>query len=167
MLSVLFVFKVLFGAWYSFQYVIQGIHLVSALATVISIWIIDRVGRRTILICSIGISVLALFGLIYALPHESDTPHAMSFVCIIISIVCFAIGLGPIPFLYTAEVFPQNARSTAMALTTLVNWLAGLLVTTIFPLLAPIIDLYVFAVVLVFSFIFLIYKVCFFFNFKH
>jgi hypothetical protein len=49
----------------------------------------------------------------------------LSIVCIIIFVICFAVGLGPIPFIYTAEVFRQNTRSSAMAISLLVNWSSG------------------------------------------
>ena len=68
----------------------------------------------------------------------------MSIVCIMLFVVCFAIGLGPIPFIYTAECFRQNARSSAMALSTLFNWSAGLLLTLGFPFLLDAIQQYVF-----------------------
>ena len=32
---------------------------------------------------------------------------------------------GPIPFIYSAEVFPQNARSSAMAICIFTNWASG------------------------------------------
>jgi MFS family permease len=126
--------------------------------------LIDRVGRRPLLIFPIAIIILDFAALIFFLARKDDNPiyPYMSTACIFIFIVCFAIGLGPIPFLYTAEVFPQNARSTAMALTTLVNWLSGLLLTIIFPLLTPIIDHYVFVVfgtTMVFTLFVLFFKV--------
>jgi MFS family permease len=74
----------------------------------------------------------------------------LSILAIMIFIMCFALGLGPIPFLYTAECFPQSARSSAMSLAVLVNWLSGLLLTIAFPFLHNFIQQYVF---LVFTFI--------------
>jgi hypothetical protein len=80
-------------------------------------------------------------------------------------IVCFAIGLGPIPFIYTAECFRQNARSSAMALSSFTNWSAGLLLTLIFPFLLNLIGPYVFvifAAVIGLAVLTIISKVCFF-----
>jgi MFS family permease len=121
------------------------------------------VGRRPLLIYPIALIVLDFAALIFFLARKDDNPiyPYMSIACILIFIVCFAIGLGPIPFLYTAEVFPQQARSTAMAITTLVNWLSGLLLTIIFPILMPIISQYVFIVfgcVMTFTWIVLFFK---------
>lgn len=77
-------------------------------------------------------------------------------------VVSFAIGLGPIPFIYTAECFRQNARSSAMALSTLMNWTAGLVLTLIFPFMLALIQQYVFCVfagVIAFALIMIISKV--------
>lgn len=70
----------------------------------------------------------------------------MSIVCIMLFVVSFAIGLGPIPFIYTAECFRQNARSSAMALSTLFNWTAGLVLTLLFPFMLELVQQYVFVI---------------------
>jgi uncharacterized protein YacL len=61
-------------------------------------------------------------------------------------VVSFAIGLGPIPFIYTAECFRQNTRSSAMALSTLFNWTAGLVLTLLFPFMLQLVQQYVFVI---------------------
>ena len=64
----------------------------------------------------------------------------MVFIC------CFAIGLGPIPFIYVAECFRQDARSTALAVCMLVNWFANTILTLTFPYLANLLKNNVFIV---------------------
>ncbi len=64
-------------------------------------------------------------------------------------IVCFAVGLGPVPFIYAAECFRQSERSSAMAVCMFVNWLASLLLTIAFPFLQAALKEYVFVVFLV------------------
>ena len=51
--------------------------------------------------------------------------------------------------LVSAEVFPQNARSSAMALVTLVNWILALVLTLGFPFFVKTIGQYVFLVFVV------------------
>lgn len=70
----------------------------------------------------------------------------LSIVCIILFIIAFSIGFGPIPYLYTAECFRQNARSSAMALSTFLNWVAGLLLIFAFPFVLEAIEQYVFCI---------------------
>lgn len=60
--------------------------------------------------------------------------------------MCFAVGLGPIPFLYVAECFRQDARSAALAICMFTNWVANLVLTLTFPYLALILKTYVFLV---------------------
>jgi SP family facilitated glucose transporter-like MFS transporter 1 len=151
------------------QYAILGTGVINVLVTIFCIPLIDRVGRRPLLIIPIAVIIVDFAALIFFLAMKDANkifPY-LSIACILLFIVCFAVGLGPIPFLYTAEVFPQNARSTAMAVTTLVNWLSGLLLTIIFPLLLPLINQYVFVVfgaVMAFTWLVLFFKVSFFKN---
>lgn len=70
----------------------------------------------------------------------------LSIVCIIVFIMCFAVGLGPIPFLYVAECFRQDARSAALAICMFANWVANLILTLTFPYLAKLLTNYVFLV---------------------
>ena len=70
----------------------------------------------------------------------------MSIVCIIFFIVCYTIGLGPIPFIYVAECFKPNAKSAGLAVCILVNWFANLLVAISFEYLARLLNDYVFLV---------------------
>jgi hypothetical protein len=70
----------------------------------------------------------------------------MSIVCIVVFIMCFAVGLGPIPFIYVAECFKQDARGAALAICMLSNWVANLLLTLAFEYLAKVLTDYVFIV---------------------
>ena len=54
--------------------------------------------------------------------------------------------LGPIPFIYVAECFRQDARSAALAICMFVNWLANLILTLTFPYLAEAFQTYVFVI---------------------
>jgi hypothetical protein len=73
----------------------------------------------------------------------------LSIACIVIFIICFAVGLGPIPFIYTAECFRQHERSSAMAVCVTTNWLSALLLTLLFPLLETMLKKFVFIVFLI------------------
>lgn len=87
-----------------------------------------------------------LIELVVKLKGNSPILSYMSIVCIMLFVVSFAIGLGPIPFIYTAECFRQNARSSAMALSTLFNWTAGLVLTLLFPFMLELVQQYVFVI---------------------
>ncbi|POM75548.1 Solute carrier family, facilitated glucose transporter [Phytophthora palmivora] len=95
--------------------------------------LMDTAGRRPLLIYSaIGMifsSVVLTLGLMNALPFASmaSVGGVMCFVWF------FEIGLGPIPWLIVAEMFPAKPRPTAMSIATMVNWSCSFLVGLMFP----------------------------------
>ncbi|RNA44261.1 solute carrier family facilitated glucose transporter member 3, partial [Brachionus plicatilis] len=87
---------------------------------------------------------------------------SLSIVCIMVFIVCFAVGLGPIPFIYAAECFGQDARGAALAICMFTNWVANLLLTLLFPTMAKILGenvFLVFGVIVLLSLVVIIKKV--------
>ena len=84
--------------------------------------------------------------IVKTLKETSELFSYLGIVCIMIFIMCFAVGLGPIPFLYTAEVFPQSARGAAMSIAVVSNWLSCLLITLTFPFLHSFLNHYVFCI---------------------
>jgi hypothetical protein len=70
----------------------------------------------------------------------------LALVLVLLFLMCFAIGLGPIPYLYAAEVFPHSAKSSAMSLCILMNGLSSVMITILFPTLHDLLDCYVYLV---------------------
>jgi len=70
----------------------------------------------------------------------------ISVVCFIVSVICFAMGLGPIPFLFVAESFPQSAKSSALSICMLINWFCNFVLTFTFPFVEGLIGQYVFLI---------------------
>lgn len=60
------------------------------------------------------------------------------------------MALSPIPVPYATECFRQNSRGTALAVTNVLSWVSGLLVTLFFPILQNIMNQYVFLVFVAF-----------------
>ena len=122
--------------------------MVNVIATIICVPIIDSLGRKPLLIYPMIFMIIDFVCLIICLTFK-ESIKALSYltvVCIILFVVSFAVGLGPIPFIYTAECFRQNARSSAMALSTFMNWSAGLVLTLIFPFMLELVQQYVFCI---------------------
>ncbi|CAI5734278.1 unnamed protein product [Hyaloperonospora brassicae] len=109
------------------------VYTVNVLATGVALVLMDTAGRRPLLIYSasgmIVSSVVLTLGLMDALPFASmvSVGGVMCFVWF------FEIGLGPIPWLIVAEMFPAKPRPTAMSIATMVNWLCSFLVGLMFP----------------------------------
>jgi len=103
---------------------------------------IDVFGRKTMAmfgICGIifGCALIAFsFTSSAALNAINQLTGANSGILAIIGIlifrVSFSLSLGPIPYVVSSEVFPKDARSSGVALATLVQWLCNVLVTFTF-----------------------------------
>ncbi|RLN67421.1 hypothetical protein BBJ28_00022775 [Nothophytophthora sp. Chile5] len=109
------------------------VYVVNVLSTIVALMLMDSAGRRPLLIWSlVGMilsSVVLTLGLMKMLPLASifSVGGVMSFVWF------FEIGLGPIPWLIAAEMFPPKSRTTATSIATMVNWLGLFIIGIVFP----------------------------------
>lgn len=109
------------------------IGLVNLAATFIAILLIDRAGRRALLLIGNAIQVIALVavGVIYS--RNAHGSALLGFV--VLYIAAFAMAMGPIPWVVCSEIFPAKLRGRAMSIATLFIWAGCLLVAETFPLL--------------------------------
>jgi len=105
------------------------ISIVNTIMTIVSAGLIEKAGRRKLLLLSISsMSVTsALLGL--GITHSIAMLSAFSIVAYVAT---FAIGLGPIPFLITPEVVDTRAVATAGGLGLAVNWIVNFIVAAAF-----------------------------------
>ena len=111
--------------------VITGV--VMCLFTVVAIFTVDRIGRRQLMLigCS-GLSILyVVLGLLYY-HHQKGLPMLL---LVVGAIACYAMTLAPVTWVILAEIFPNDIRSKAMAISTSALWAACFLLTYTFPLL--------------------------------
>lgn len=117
------------------------IGVVNVVMTVIAIRIIDRVGRKPMLLGGVtGMtgSLLVLGISLSVLPtphHPSDTAAIITLVCLGTFIASFAATWGPVVWVMIPEVLPLNVRGTAMGVAVFCNWAANFLVSQTFPTL--------------------------------
>jgi sugar porter (SP) family MFS transporter len=108
------------------------IGVVNVLATIVAIFLVDRLGRRVLLLGGSGIMVVALvmLGMIFA----RNTGHigGLTLVALIIYILAFAISFGPVFWLMSAEIFPTRVRAAGASISSFANWTANLLVSITF-----------------------------------
>jgi len=115
----------------------QGIYIgvVFVVFTLVALPLIDRWGRRKLLLLglagmSLSLSVLSkFFQNIYAL---TDQQHWIALAAILVYIACFAFSLGPVMWLMIAEIFPVRIRGLGSSLATAVNWGANMIVALTF-----------------------------------
>jgi SP family arabinose:H+ symporter-like MFS transporter len=123
------------------------IGLVNMLFTFVAIFVIDRGGRKPLLMWGIAGSALALLlaGILFAF---SITNGGAIMTCIIVFIACYAFSFGPVQWVVISEIFPTNIRSEAVAISTMALWIANWMVGQFFPILNqwPAVPFFVFAV---------------------
>jgi sugar porter (SP) family MFS transporter len=115
-----------------------GVGVVNVLATFIAMGLVDRSGRKPLLVAGVTgmIAALAILGLAF---RESTAGGgalgAITVLCLTIYIVFFAFSLGPIVWLMISEIFPYRIRAQAIAVSTAANWGANFLVSLTFPIM--------------------------------
>jgi MFS transporter, SP family, arabinose:H+ symporter len=101
-----------------------------SLAVASGLWLIDRLGRRTLLyigsfgyLISLGLTAWAFFT-----RHFAIVP-----ICIFAFIAAHAVGQGTVIWVLISEVFPNRHRAERQALGSFTHWIFAALLTTVFP----------------------------------
>lgn len=105
----------------------------NVLASVVGVWVVDRLGRRKLLFMGfIGVIVcLTVLGAAYK-GFFGPNIHWLSLAAVLGFIVFFAIGLGGAPYIIMSELFPLTHRSAGMATASCANWGFNMLVSATF-----------------------------------
>jgi sugar porter (SP) family MFS transporter len=92
--------------------------------TIVAILLLDRLGRRFFLITGTSILTVALIvlGVFFASTSLQQNVGWLALVALLVYIMGFAIGLGPVFWLMISEIFPLQMRGPAMAVCTMFNW---------------------------------------------
>lgn len=92
--------------------------------TIVAVLLLDKLGRRALLLAgTVGLTVaLVGLGLFFQVPSIKAHAGWLALVSLIVYIASFAIGLGPVFWLMISEIFPLKIRSAAMATCTVANW---------------------------------------------
>ncbi len=98
--------------------------VMNVVMTIVALCLIDRVGRRPLLLWGTSAMVVGLFvlGLDWFFP-DNPFKGAVAIASLVVYIAGFAIGLGPIAWLLIAEFYPLKVRGTAMSWSVFVNWI--------------------------------------------
>jgi len=111
-----------------------GVGVVNVVLTLVAMQLIDRVGRRPLLLVSLAGMALSLFvlGLAFSLPQLSGSLGWIAVASLMVYVGSFAVGLGPVFWLMLSEIYPLRIRGRAMSVGTIANWSANLLVALSF-----------------------------------
>jgi SP family xylose:H+ symportor-like MFS transporter len=105
--------------------------MVSFMATMAVVLVVDKVGRKPLLIAGgliSGISMVAL-GCLF----QTGQAGVYGLVAVCFFLIGFAFSFGPIVWIMMTELFPAPIRGQAMAIAVASQWIANLLVSGTFP----------------------------------
>jgi SP family galactose:H+ symporter-like MFS transporter len=111
-----------------------GLTMVMWCFHVLAIFLLDRVGRRPLLLSGVAGQIVGL-AILGAAFHFHQLASFKSYVAIgglVIYVACFAFGLGPIFWLLISEIYPLKVRGAAMSAVTVTNWALNLAVAVTF-----------------------------------
>ncbi|TYJ28585.1 hypothetical protein E1A91_A06G010000v1 [Gossypium mustelinum] len=115
-----------------------GVGAIQVIATAITTWLVDKAGRRLLLIVSsFGMTlsllvVAASFFLKDVVSSDSSVYSIMgilSVVGVVAMVVTFSLGMGAIPWIIMSEILPINIKGLAGSIATLSNWFFAWVVT--------------------------------------
>jgi sugar porter (SP) family MFS transporter len=141
-----------------------GIGTVNVVMTLVSMWLIDRVGRRPLLLTGIAGMIVSLGALGYIFHLAKGGEFAgVAVVILMFYVASFAISLGPIFWLLIAEIYPLKIRGLAAGIAAGTNWLANFAVSLSFlsllKLLGPSLTFWIYGVLATGSWLFSYYLV--------
>lgn len=111
--------------------------LTNMVFTGVAIMFADRWGRRPLLLASCAIVGGALVGVSTVLAYGGESVTASFLLCgfILLFVAGFAIGEGPLVWALCSEVQPTRGRDFGIGCSTVTNWVANWVISSIFPLM--------------------------------
>jgi len=100
--------------------------------TLVAIWVVDRLGRKPLLLIAsagMGLSLTALGGAFYF--ESLEGPWVL--LCTLAYVASFAVAMGPVVWVVLSEIFPTRIRGRAMSIATVSLWIACFAVSQTFP----------------------------------
>lgn len=114
-----------------------GVGIVNVGMTVVALRLLDRAGRRPLLMIGVAGMSISLFALGAAFigGGGSTAASAIAIASLMLYVAAFAVSLGPIFWLLNAEIYPLGVRSKAAGIGTMANWTFNFIVSLTFLLL--------------------------------
>jgi len=107
--------------------------LVNLAFTVVAMAVIDRFGRRPLLVFGLSGIAACMLLLAWAFSAGDDANPRLILIAILGFVASFAVSLGPVMWVLFSELFPNRVRGVAISFVGLVNSATAFLVTLVFP----------------------------------
>lgn len=111
-----------------------GIGIFMFLFTLVSIWLVDKAGRKILLLIGCAVMGLSLIG-VAACFHFQYFENYLVLLCLMLYIAGFAASLGSVTWVILSEIFPNRIRGLALSVSTLLLWVADFAASFAFPVL--------------------------------
>ena len=106
--------------------------VVNFLTTIVAVFLVDKLGRRPLLIFApLGMCLCMVAVAYYSQLEQLSPPLLLGWI--LGFVVCYAVGVGPGSWLVISEIFPTRVRGRAMAICTFSLWTVNFLTTWAFP----------------------------------
>ena len=101
-----------------------GVGVVNVALTLLALYLIDRVGRRPLVLTGVGVLTVALavLGALYLLPSQDGVVSGLIVVGLCLYIAAFAASLGIAIWLFSSEVYPTEVRGKGASLGVMTHW---------------------------------------------
>ncbi|XP_020523443.1 sugar transporter ERD6-like 6 isoform X2 [Amborella trichopoda] len=115
-----------------------GVGVIQVIVTGVTTWLVDKAGRRLLLIISgsgmtISLVLVAVAFYLKAFVSEESRFYSwmgiLSLVGLVAFVIAFSLGMGAIPWVIMSEILPVNIKGLAGSIATLANWLTSWVIT--------------------------------------
>lgn len=110
------------------------IGLVNTVMSVLAIVLVDKIGRRRLLLMGLSVAAigLACMGLLFKIPNPSWAIQMLTLTMVMIYIGGYSVSIGSLFWLIIAEIYPLAIRGLAMSIVTAVQWFANFIIAVTF-----------------------------------
>jgi sugar porter (SP) family MFS transporter len=112
-----------------------GIGTANVVTTVVAMFLIDRLGRRPLLVVGFAGTATTMLIIALAVGNPTVVPSWLVIAMLLLYIASFAISIGPLPHVMMSEIFPLRARGPGMSTASIGNWGLNFGVVFAFPLM--------------------------------
>jgi len=104
---------------------------IAMLSVVVTIVMIDRVGRKRLMLCGTA-AMTVMYGIIGFMFYR-DISGLPIVIAVLLNLMAYQLTLAPVVWVILAEIFPNRVRGAAMSLSALVLWIGNFSLTCSFP----------------------------------
>jgi sugar porter (SP) family MFS transporter len=115
---------------------LNGLVNIGTIALVVRSKVVDRRGRKPVLLAGLvgmSASLFAVGAAVLTLPADSTALFGIAAAAFVLFTNTFSATWGPVLWVMLAEIFPLGVRGAAMAIATFFNWLAAFVISLTFP----------------------------------